>query len=161
MKLDADVFSTFAKDWALLTAGDRKSFNCMTIAWGGLGTLWGKPVVTVYVRQSRYTKKFMDFNEYFTVSQFPEDYREDLTLLGKISGRDGDKLAQTKLHPVEILDGDAITYQEAKRTLVCRKLYWDEFDYDNLPEDVQLKFYNVGDAIHTMYIAEVVDILER
>lgn len=161
MKLDADIFSIIDKEWALLTAGDRRAFNCMTVSWGSLGTLWGKPVATVYVRQSRYTKKFMDFNEYFTLSQFPEEYRDDLMILGRKSGRDCDKLALTKLHPTEILDGDAIAYKEATRTFVCRKLYWQEFDYDTLPEDVQLKFYNVGDSIHTMYIAEVVDIIGK
>ena len=32
----------------------------MTISWGGMGTLWGKPVVTVYVKLCRYTYGFMN-----------------------------------------------------------------------------------------------------
>ena len=39
----------FQKDWALVTAGTMENYNTMTIGWGGLGTLWRKPVCTVYV----------------------------------------------------------------------------------------------------------------
>ena len=66
-----DIFEQFDKKWALLTAGSMEKFNTMTVSWGGLGTLWGKPVATVYVRQSRYTHEFMDNGEYFTVSFYP------------------------------------------------------------------------------------------
>ena len=43
-------FSVFANEWALVTAGTPDNYNTMTIAWGGLGTLWSKPVATVYVK---------------------------------------------------------------------------------------------------------------
>ena len=42
-------FEVFDKDWALLTAGEKGGFNSMTVSWGGFGTLWNKPVATVYV----------------------------------------------------------------------------------------------------------------
>ena len=53
MKFETDIFSVFDKKWALLTAGNKDSFNTMTVSWGGMGTIWGKPVATVYVRTSR------------------------------------------------------------------------------------------------------------
>jgi len=68
MEFTTDIFSQFDKKWALLTAGNKDKFNTMTISWGGLGTLWGKPVATTNVRTSRYTHEFMDNNEYFTIS---------------------------------------------------------------------------------------------
>ena len=43
-------------------------YNTMTISWGGLGTLWRRPVATVYVKKNRYTFEFMEQNDYFTVS---------------------------------------------------------------------------------------------
>ena len=55
MKLTTDIFSEFDQVWALVTAGTPDNFNTMTISWGGMGTLWGKPVATVYIRTSRYT----------------------------------------------------------------------------------------------------------
>ena len=33
-----------------------------------MGVLWQKPVVTVYVKPERYTWKFLEKGEYFTVS---------------------------------------------------------------------------------------------
>ncbi len=49
MEFTTDIFSQFDKKWALLTAGDKDKFNTMTISWGGLGTLWGKPVAVTYM----------------------------------------------------------------------------------------------------------------
>ena len=55
MHLEADVFTKFDKQWALVTAGTPEHYNTMTISWGGLGTLWERPVATVYVKKNRYT----------------------------------------------------------------------------------------------------------
>ena len=71
MHLEADVFRKFDKQWALVTAGTPEHYNTMTISWGGLGTLWRRPVATVYVKKNRYTFEFMEQNDYFTVSFYP------------------------------------------------------------------------------------------
>ena len=103
MHLEADVFRKFDKQWALVTAGTPEHYNTMTISWGGLGTLWRRPVATVYVKKNRYTFEFMEQSDYFTVSFYPEEQRRALSLLGSTSGRDGDKIAAAGLH----LAGDA------------------------------------------------------
>ena len=77
-RLKADQF---ADQWALLTAGQKEHFNMMTISWGGMGTLWNKPVVTVYVKPCRYTYEFMEKNDYFVVSFFGGTHKEDLNIL--------------------------------------------------------------------------------
>ena len=38
------------KEWMLVSAGDKDKFNMMTASWGGVGFLWNKPVVFVFVR---------------------------------------------------------------------------------------------------------------
>ena len=43
----------------LNTCAEGKS-NSMTIAWGSLGFMWGKPVFTVMVRQSRHTYQLIE-----------------------------------------------------------------------------------------------------
>ncbi len=48
--LTPEIFRMFQVNTALLTAGDEKHLNTMTIGWGQLGTLWNLPVCTVYVR---------------------------------------------------------------------------------------------------------------
>lgn len=156
MDFRAESFDIFDKDWALLTAGAEQHYNTMTISWGGLGTLWGKPVVTVYVKPIRYTHQFMEQSDCFTVSFYSEKYRKALGLLGSLSGRDGDKVAEAGLTP-EALDS-AVTFKEAKVTLVCKKIYRQDMDTNAMPADVVKDFYGSEDA-HTIYIGEVIDII--
>ena len=81
------------RDAQLLASGNKEKSNAMTIGWGGIGTLWGKPTMTVYVAEQRYTKQFMDTSEYFTVMTFGVENSKVLTYMGHMSGRDGDKAA--------------------------------------------------------------------
>lgn len=156
MEFTTEIFSQFDKKWALLTAGDKENFNTMTVSWGGLGTIWGKPVATVYVRTSRYTHDFMDNNEYFTVSFYPEDCKKVLGVLGSKSGRDMDKIHDSGLTAKEL--SQSVTFEEAEVTFVCRKLFRQRLEKENMVPEVAKQFYD-GDALHDMFIGEVVEIL--
>ena len=156
MDYTTDIFAKFDKQWALLTAGDENDFNMMTISWGNMGTLWEKPVMTVYVRTSRYTHDYMDKNEYFTVSFLPENCRDKLALLGSKSGRDIDKMHDSGLNAVKC--GSGMTFIEAEVTFVCKKLFCQRLEPENMPKDVADTFYS-KDAPHDMYIGEVVEII--
>ena len=148
------ALNTFNQDWALVTAGTIDHFNTMTISWGGMGTLWSRPVATVYVKPCRYTHDFMEENDYFTVSFFPEKYRGDLSILGSKSGRDGDKVALTSLTPEA---GEHwVTFREAAQVLVCRKIYRQDLDLSAIPDWAAKAHYRT-EAPHTMYIGEVID----
>ncbi len=156
MEFTTDIFSRFHEGWALLTAGTREDYNTMTISWGGMGTLWGKPVVTVYVKPIRHTFGYMERNGFFTVSFYPEERKPDLLLLGTKSGRDGDKVALTGLTPAFLEQG--VTFAQAEATLVCRKLYAQDLDREAMPKAVAESVY-ATEAPHRMYIGEVVEIL--
>lgn len=149
---------TLDKEWALLTVGNKEKFNAMTISWGGLGTLWHKPVVTVYLRPNRYTYEFMENNEYFTISFYDEDYKQDLITLGTKSGRDIDKISLTKLTPEFLKEGT--TFKQAKLTIICKKMYYQDLDINNIPTDEIDKFYK-NEPVHRMFIGEVVDIIDK
>ena len=71
-----------ADEWALVTAGRGDALGTMTVSWGGIGELWGKDMATIYIRPQRYTKKFLDENNYFTLSFYPEQYKDALRLCG-------------------------------------------------------------------------------
>lgn len=157
MEFTMDIFKQFDKKWALLTAGSEGDFNTMTISWGGLGTIWGKPVATVYVRKSRYTHEFMDKNEYFTVSFYPEQYKMELGVLGAESGRDMDKIHASGLTAVKA--GESVTFKEAEVTLVCKKLFRQCLLPENMPKDVVETMYADKDY-HDMYIGEVVELIK-
>jgi flavin reductase (DIM6/NTAB) family NADH-FMN oxidoreductase RutF len=158
MKFETNIFSVFDKKWALLTAGNKDSFNTMTVSWGGMGTIWGKPVATVYVRTSRYTHEFMDREGYFTVSFYPEEYRKVLGVLGSKSGRDMDKMNASGLTAKALQE--SVTFEEAEITLVCRKMFMQRLEPSNITDPDVAKFY-AGDAPHDMYIGEVVDIISK
>lgn len=156
-----DVFRMFNDQWALATAGTLEDFNTLTIAWGSMGTVWGpphkgKPILTIYVSPARYSHGYLERNDYFTVSFFPEQYRNNLLLLGSKSGRDGDKVALTSLTPMAVEHG--VGFKEAELTFVCRKLYAKGFDKDAVPEEVRDWIYTRVPP-HTMFIGEVVDAL--
>ena len=156
-------FYLLDQEWALLTVGKKQNMNTMTISWGGFGTLWHKPVVTVYVRPSRYTYELMENYEYFTISFYDKEYQKDLTLLGSTSGRDGNKIAFTRLTP-DFLEL-APSFQEANLTIVCKKLYFQDLDIKNINRDSIReagidRFYK-GESAHRMYIGEVIDIIDR
>lgn len=156
MKLDENILQIFNKDWALVTAGDEQNFNTMTIGWGGLGTLWSKPVATVYVKPCRYTHEFLERNEYFTISFFDGKHKTALGVLGSKSGRDCDKVALSGLTPRFLAHG--VTFCEACTTLVCKKIYRQDLDPNAIPQDARDRYYQ-SEAPHTMYVGEVVDVV--
>ncbi|MBR0023684.1 MAG: flavin reductase [Muribaculaceae bacterium] len=141
----------------LLAAGDHKHSNAMTIGWGGIGTLWRKTAVTVYVAERRYTKHFMDNEQYFTVMAFTDRKEEILEYMGTKSGRDGDKAKALNLHTAYTENGTPY-YVEADLVLECRTMYAAPFDPKNFKDEVPKQMYsNFPAGVHTMYIGEVVN----
>lgn len=161
-KIQFNPFEKISRQWMLVTAGDSSDqCNTMTASWGGVGIMWGKPVVSVYIRPQRYTKEFVDQNEYFTLSFLPEEYRRSLNVCGTVSGRDVEnKWEEAGLHPFETDGTTAVG--EAEEIFVCRKLYMQEM----LPEcftdggECDEKWYPNKDY-HSMYMAEIVRVLRK
>ena len=154
--LDLNAFSAIGEKWMLITAGTKEKCNTMTASWGALGVLWGVPMATIYIRPQRYTKQFVDENEYFTLSFFPEQYRQQLSLCGTKSGREVDKVKECGFTVAEG-EGGAPYFEQAELVLVCRKRMAVPMDPAAMPEDVKEKWYE-GDY-HTMYWGEIVEAL--
>ncbi len=156
--LDQNVFSAIGDQWMLITAGTKERCNTMTASWGALGVLWGVPMATIYIRPQRYTKEFVDGQEYFTLSFFPERYRKELSLCGTKSGRDVDKVKECGFTVAEAGCG-APYFEQAELVLVCRKRMAVPMDPALMPEDVKEKWYD--NDYHTMYWGEVVEALRK
>lgn len=157
-EISENVFSLIGKQWMLITAGTAEHCNTMTASWGGLGVLWGAPTATCYIRPQRYTKEFVDREEYFTLSFFGEEWRKALSLCGSKSGREVDKVKECGF-TVKTADCGAPYFEEASLVLVCRKRFAQEMDPNLMPDDVKEKWYPEKDY-HTMYIGEIVQALE-
>ena len=115
--------------WMLITAGSKDDFNTMTAGWGEIGSIWGhgasgRATATIFVRPSRYTDKYIDSNETFSLCFFDEQYKQDLGYLGSHSGRDENKIEKTKLHPIFI--DEVPCFKEANLILICKKIYKDK-----------------------------------
>ena len=157
INIETNPFEIFDESWALLTSGTIENHNSMTISWGGMGTLWNKNVITVYVKPCRHTYSFMNNNDYFVVSFFDEKYRKSLTVMGSKSGRDVNKDEVANLTPIK--HKEATIYKEAKLTFICKKIYWNDFDINNIPQE-QIKTYYSKEEPHRMFVGEVVEVIK-
>ncbi len=157
--LEMNPFTKIAKEWALLTAGTKDNANPMTVSWGGVGVLWGKNVAYLFVRDSRYTKELIDHGEFFSLSFLDEKYRSSLQFCGSHSGRDGNKWDETNLNPAF---RHGIPYpDEANLVMLCQKMAAVPLTEDTfLDPSIKGKWYADGD-MHTMYIAEIIDVMAR
>lgn len=152
--LDFFCFDVFATDWALLTAGTPEHWNTMTIGWGGLGTLWSKPVATVYVRPDRYTHEFMEEGDRFSIAFFGEEHKKKLSFCGSHSGKDVDKTT-CGLTPMA-LEGGGVAFEEAELIIECRTIYAQDFEAPCFrDESVRDRVYGAGAPLHTAYVGLV------
>ncbi len=155
--LNDNVFETIGKEWMLVTAGTVDHHNTMTASWGCLGWLWGKPVAVAFIRPERYTHSFIEANDLLTLSFLGhgKEARRIYNLCGSRSGRDCDKTKEAGLHPIATPDGST-TFEEARLTLECRKLYKGSIEEQNFIDKSLSQWY--GDAkggYHDVYVLEI------
>jgi flavin reductase (DIM6/NTAB) family NADH-FMN oxidoreductase RutF len=148
-------FHQWDKGWFALAAGDfsTRKFNAMTVSWGSLGVMWERPFAQAVVRPTRFTYRFTEEFDDFTLCAFPEKYREALNVLGSRSGRDGDKIAAVGLTPVASRTASSPAFAEAELILECRKIYVDTIDPDGFVDPSIEKNYT-GDY-HRVYFGQV------
>jgi flavin reductase (DIM6/NTAB) family NADH-FMN oxidoreductase RutF len=141
--------------WLLLTAGENRPgcFNSMTVSWGALGVLWGRPLAMVVVRPQRHTRIFMDQGATFSLCAFAEQHRPALNMLGTLSGRDSNKMADCGLTPIELKTIACPGFAEATLILECRKTYFDDLEPTHFMADFIAPHYT-GDY-HRVYFGEV------
>ncbi|MCD8125816.1 MAG: flavin reductase, partial [Lachnospiraceae bacterium] len=135
-ELEKNAFQMIGKDWMLITAAKPDgTVNSMTASWGGMGVIWGQPVVYLVIRPQRYTLEFVNAAEKLSITFFEETYRKALAHLGSVSGRDEDKI-QTVGLTME-WNGEVPYFREASLVLTCRKLYRQPMGPEFLIDPVQ------------------------
>lgn len=160
--LKINPFDLFGGEWMLVSAGNEETgCNTMTISWGHLGCLWGHndPTAVVYLRQSRYTKTFVDREDYFTLCVMDKSFKKQMAYLGSVSGRDEDKIGKAGLTPVYA--DNSVWFEEAKLVLVCKKVYQSDLQESGfLCQDTLDQHYAQGD-FHSMYVGKIEKVLVR
>lgn len=155
--LTINPFHAINEDWYLISAKSGDKLNTMTASWGSLGFLWNRPIVTCYVRPQRFTYSLLQEADEFTLSFFPEGYREILTRMGRTSGYDVDKIQSSGLTPVE--EEQSFYFEEAKLVLRCRKLSVQPLDPACFKDpSIERNFYPEKDY-SVQFIGEIIDVL--
>lgn len=114
---DENIFSLVGDDWTVITAGEDP--NSMVASWGGLGIMFNKPVTWCFLRANRYTLEKIRQSGTYTFCYFPAQYKGEILKFGSASGRNTDKMEQTKLTPMETPHG-VPAYEEAKVIIECK-----------------------------------------
>ena len=157
-EIKENAVKLIADDWGLLTAGSENGWNTMTVSWGMIGELWGKDSVAVFVRPQRYTKEFIDSNDYFSLCFFDDEYKDALKICGSKSGRDIDKAQATGLKPV--FADSTVYFEQAKLVIICKKIACQVMDPKGFVDESVNKNYAAGDY-HTVYVGEIVSVYEK
>lgn len=161
-----DILTAIPKGVLLTTkVGDRT--NAMVIGWGTLGTEWGKPIFTVFVRENRFTRQQLDANLEFTIN-IPKDGRLDKNIMkicGSKSGHDLDKFSELNLTTEEAEHVSVPAIKEVPLTLECKVIYRQIQDAEAIgeeiktafyPQDVDSSFHGSNKDYHIMYTGEIV-----
>ena len=156
-ELNDNVFTTIGKEWMLVTAGTKEKFNMMTASWGCLGWLWNKPVAVVFVRPERYTHEFIEQSDNVNLAFLgnSEEARKVYSFCGSKSGRDCDKAAECGLTPLSTDDG-CVTFEQARLTLECRKLYKTKIRPEEmLDKQIEQWYGEKHGGLHDVYVMEI------
>lgn len=113
VKLISDAF--------IITAGNDELFNPMAAGWGGFGNLFNRPVAFCFIDPARYTYGIMQKGDTYTLSFYTPAYQEAIQYVGTHSGRDGDKVAGSKLTPITTPSGSK-AFAEAWLVIECKKI---------------------------------------
>ena len=157
---NVNPFDAIGTQWMLIGAGQGEKVNAMTASWGGAGVLWGRNAAYIFIRQSHYTKEFVDAGDTFSLTFYDRSrYAEMLGYMGKASGRNEDKIAKAGL--TVLRDGDTPYFAEAHTVLICRKMARHPIQPDGFLEEWIDGRYYADHDYHDMYVGEIVKILVK
>ena len=148
---DLSCLDTALNSGAFLCSGD----NIMVASWGMIGVMWSRRVFVVPVRESRYTKEFLDKTGEFTISvPYPHEMKDAIKFCGTKSGREYDKWAECMLDKVKAKHVDSFVVGGCQKYFECKII-----GAVPMSEDVDVtkvaEWYLQGD-LHTFYFGEIV-----
>jgi flavin reductase (DIM6/NTAB) family NADH-FMN oxidoreductase RutF len=118
----SEILYRFRHGGVLCTVADAQGeTNLLTLGWGQIGPSYhGHPVLTIAVTPLRYSWRFLEQGDDFTIAVPDDSLREAVALCGRISGRDGDKFAAAGLTPVPGAEVHAPSVRECPLNIECR-----------------------------------------
>jgi len=154
-----DTLAQLPDNGVFLTTGATP--NVMTISWGQWGHIWGRPILTVLVRQTRYTHELLEKSGLFTVS-VPRlnEFTAELAHCGAVSGRDENKIATQGLSLLPARAGGVPGIAGCGQYFECRTVFRAESDLDLMEKAARSAYYPPTQAMpggdsHTIYFGEI------
>jgi flavin reductase (DIM6/NTAB) family NADH-FMN oxidoreductase RutF len=151
---------TFKGTKMLITVAKGDKVNTTAASWGGVGYLWDRRIVFIFLPGKRYTKEFLDETKEFSISFLNQtEYRGALKYLEAVSGRTEDKIAGARL-TVNYDDGIPFI-DEADNVITAKVLFKKEFGEEGFVDRSLLEeFYKTGDY-HYVYVGVIKKIMIR
>lgn len=149
-----NLIKAISEEWMLISAGNEQGYNMMTASWGFAGEMWGNDSVIAMIRPQRHTMKFVEENDYFTLS-FYGDNKAIHKVCGSMSGRDVNKTELTGLSPV--FSDNTVYFEEARLVLICKKQYLDTLKENCFVDKEPLRWYDRD--FHNMIIGKIEKVL--
>jgi flavin reductase (DIM6/NTAB) family NADH-FMN oxidoreductase RutF len=146
---------------AFLTTKVDNKVNVMTIGWGTVGVYWRRPVFSIIIRDTRYTKKLLDESHEFTVSMpLDKSMADALGYCGTKCGKDVDKIKELKLKLADAKTTKTPVILCHSAVFECKNiLYSQKIDLPALDSDLKNQFY-ANDRSGTFYYGEISDCYE-
>ncbi len=142
----------------LLVSVDRNGKpNAMTIGWGTIGIIWGKPIFAVLVRPSRYTYGLIEETDDFTVNIPPDSLDEVASFCGTVSGRDYDKFAEKNLTAVPGREVKSPIIEQCVLHYECKVVHKNDVIRDLLSSEIDASCYPSGNY-HRIFFGEIVSV---
>jgi flavin reductase (DIM6/NTAB) family NADH-FMN oxidoreductase RutF len=138
----------------LVSAAPHNRPNAMTIGWGTVGIVWGRPMFLVLVRPSRYTYGCLEKTPEFTVNVQTPEMAEVARVCGTASGRDLDKFAELGLTAVPSVNVTPPLIDECAIHYECRIVHRNDIIPDELARQIVSGSYPQGD-FHRVYFGEI------
>lgn len=150
-----EATAALTQDGALLVSVDAGGKpNPMTIGWGTIGVIWGKPIYICLVRPSRYTYGCLEATGDFTVNIPYPEHAQEVLFCGTRSGRDTDKYAECGFTPLASGTVTSPGIAECGLTYECRVVHHNDLIPENLTREIVTSAYPTGD-FHRCYFGEI------
>jgi len=149
------LLKSLARGGALLVATDKDGRpNAMTIGWAQIGIIWGRRIMSVMVRPSRYTYGCVEASRDFTVCVPYPDQADAVLFCGTESGRDVDKFEECGFTAEPSHGLKSPTIAECGVCYECQVVNHADFVPEHLLPDVCEQCYNSGDY-HRIYFGQI------
>ena len=153
-----ETMSKMSSEGTLLVTGDPP--NPMTIGWATIGWVWGKPIMTVYVRPTRYTFGLIEKSTDFTVSVLPDEFHNEISLCGTKSGRDINKIRECGFILEQSAYVTAPFIAQSDMHYECRIIHTNKIDPYTLDPAIINRYYPLRD-FHSVYYGEILGVFKK